>query len=359
MENKQKQFILAFDWGDTLMRILPGMEGPMVNWPQVEMVPGVGDALADLQGNYRLVVATNASDSTAPEVRKALARVGLAEYFETIITYHELKARKPELAFFRNVQTMLGVTSSECWMIGDSYAVDVLGSRLADWHSLWFNPGCHPAPGLMPLYDQEVQEMSALRSVLEKPSLPHIETCLAWLQSAGCTGVLLAHVQAVAGAAYKMAVWLKAKGVEVDPLLTHRGGMLHDLARISKSLFDPFNLDHGELAARLLVDKKQPILAEIARRHLLFCLQDPARRPETWEQKLVYYADKIVEDHKLVGLEERLASLQRRHNLEEERLTKIIPVLRTLENEICGKLEINPDELLPNLGNAFVNANHS
>ena len=31
---------VVWDWGDTLMRDIPGQKGPMVDWPHVEAMPG-------------------------------------------------------------------------------------------------------------------------------------------------------------------------------------------------------------------------------------------------------------------------------------------------------------------------------
>jgi hypothetical protein len=45
---------LLFDWGDTLMRVLPDCDGPMVTWPRVEALPHVQDTLTQLRAGWRM-----------------------------------------------------------------------------------------------------------------------------------------------------------------------------------------------------------------------------------------------------------------------------------------------------------------
>ena len=75
---------LVFDWGNTLMKVIPEYSGPMSEWPQIAPVKGIKTALTRLKPHYRLVVATNAVDSGADQVRAALARAELAGFFSHI-----------------------------------------------------------------------------------------------------------------------------------------------------------------------------------------------------------------------------------------------------------------------------------
>src|SRR5690242_18077103 len=93
--------ILVFDWGNTVMKIFPQYSGPMAEWPEAAGVEGIIEALEALQRRFRMVIATNAADSTTEQVCKALKRVGLSEYFKAVFTTHELDgALKPEIRYF-------------------------------------------------------------------------------------------------------------------------------------------------------------------------------------------------------------------------------------------------------------------
>ena len=76
---------------------------------RVEAEAGAAEALARLAARYRLVVATNADDSPAPDVRLALARVGLDEHIEDVVSSADVGDRKPNYAFYRAALAIGGV----------------------------------------------------------------------------------------------------------------------------------------------------------------------------------------------------------------------------------------------------------
>jgi hypothetical protein len=90
-----------FDWGDTIMRDLSGFTGPMVNWPHVEIIDGVKEALETIHRELICCLASNASDSDAVKMGLALERVYIRRYFRYLFTSKELGARKPDIAFFK------------------------------------------------------------------------------------------------------------------------------------------------------------------------------------------------------------------------------------------------------------------
>lgn len=352
-------FALVFDWGDTLMKVLPQYSGPMANWPEVAEVEGAVEALEGCLGHCTMVVATNATDSSAEAVWQALRRVGFGEYFKAVFTSHELNSRKPEIKFFRQIESVLGLPSHQIVMIGDHFPVDIVGAKAAGWKAVWYNPDRRSAPGLLPLQDAEVAHLSGLPEALQHLNLPDLTTCLGWLAERGVTYNILAHVQLVSAAAYLLAVWLHAQGISVDPLLTQRAALLHDIAKIdSISMKQERGVhgDHARLARDLLNQREQPAIAEIADRHMIS--PDPQRQPQTWEQKLVHYADKLAEGSRLVSLEERLAALQRRYADFAGEIEASQPQLLALQDEICQRLGWTPAELMDKLrmGLGFIKA---
>jgi hypothetical protein len=82
-------------------------------------------------------------------------------------------------------------------------------------------------------------------------------------------------------------------------------------------------------------------------------VSDGDDRPETWEEKLVYYADKRVMHEKIVPLQERLDEGHRRSaaarrkaglhcNIDTEKIDALIV---ELEREIFEAIGIKPDEV--------------
>ena len=306
-----------------------------------------------LDGRYRLVVGSNASDSDGAQVKAAMARLGLDQDFTAFYTPAELDgARKPEPAFFLALEQKLGIPRSEMVMVGDSYTFDILGAAGAGWRSVWFNPRGTAAPALAPQHSAEILSMTDLPVALNHLALPSIAESRAWLIDQDASANLLVHVDMVAALSYQIAVWLRQAGEEVDPVLAHRGGLLHDLAKITAR---PLKVDHGILAAKMLAERGQLELGQIAQRHMLFNLLDEANRPCSWEEKLVYFADKLVESGQIVHFHERLAALRERYRIAtpKEEINALIAALTELESEICQPLLWTPAELLEQLKTAY------
>lgn len=334
--------VLIFDWGDTVMRTFPPYSGPMAAWPEVTAVPGVSEALAALDGRYRLALATNARDSGALMVRAALGRVKLDGYFSVVATAQELGAAKPAAAFFRAVLVRLGCAPDEAVMVGDSYDADVAGAKAAGLRAIWFNPDRSPCPDPHPVYDAEIPAMLALPAAVAGLRLPDIPTCLAWLAEQGVSDGLSRHLHLVAATAFCLAERLAAAGERVDPLLAHRGALLHDLAKVSAR---GTGLQHDDLAGRMLRARGFPDLARIAERHAVWALVDPAKRPETWEERLVCYADRLADGDRLLGVEARLAALLARRPELVDEVARYRAAGLALEAGIAGRLGLTSEEL--------------
>lgn len=344
---------IVFDGGDTLVVVDPDQVGPMVYWPRLEAVPGVKEMLANLGNDYRLVIGTNAGDSDASLVKAAMARLGIDWPFQEVYTPLELGgARKPELEFFRAIERALGCQPSELVMVGDSFTNDMVGAVRAGWKAVWYNQSGKAAPGLVPIHDAEILTMSDLPGVLDRLTLPTVAEAKAWLVEQNGPGRLLDHVEMVAAVAYQMAVFLRKTGEKVDPVLTHRAGLLHDLA---KKPARQQNIGHGILAGEMLRQRGQPILAEIVSRHVLFDILNQDRRPRTWEEKLVFFADKMVEMERIVSFHDRLAALQQRYRIPtpQMELDALVNALTALEADICRPLHWMPAQLLRELQLAY------
>lgn len=136
---------LLFDWGDTLMADLD-QQGSMWRWPEVCAMPGAREVLTALAGRLPCHLATNAAESGADEVRRALARVGLDGLIARVFCRSELGVAKSDPAFYLRIAAELGVAAGELWMIGDSLANDVLSAQAAGLHAVWLNPAGLPVP---------------------------------------------------------------------------------------------------------------------------------------------------------------------------------------------------------------------
>ncbi len=344
---------LVFDWGNTIMVDDGQFSGKMMDWPSVQAIEGAYGTLKLLSTKYQLVLASNAEDSSTLDISRALRLVDLDYIFHQIFTPNELSAKKPDPLFFQNVVKKINHPVEKIVMIGDDYIKDIVGAKLAGLKAIWFNPSGLTSNGHLPLQDMEVRNFNELTDVISQPFLPDVQTCFGWYMELGATHTLLAHVQNVAAIAYQLALWLEQSGMVVNPLLAHRGGLTHDLSKLQEQC----EKNHAVLAAEFLESKRQFKLADIARRHLIGNLISDETRPQTWEEKIVNYADKLSEGNTIVSIDDRLEALQHRYPDFAAKIKKNTPFVKALENEIITALGTKPGLLIADLKLALFNKN--
>lgn len=344
---------LVFDWGNTIMVDDGQFSGKMKNWPVIQAIEGAHQTLKLLSTQYQLVLASNAEDSSTLDIAKALGLVDLDHFFHQIFTRNELSAKKPDPLFYQNLVSKINSPVEKIVMIGDDYIKDIVGAKLAGWKTIWFNPSGLNSNGHLPLQDMEIRNLEEIPGVLSHPFLPDVQTCLGWYMELGATHTLLSHVQNVAAIAYQIGLWMEQSGMIVSPLLAHRGGLTHDLSKLQEKN----QKNHAVLAAEFLESKNQFKLAEIARRHLIGDLISDNTRPQTWEEKIVNYADKLSEGNAIVSIDERLEALQHRYPEFALKIKKNTPFVKALEDEIITALRTEPDKLIADLKLALFNKN--
>lgn len=130
----------------------PGLVGDFVRtyvgeWNKgVSYLDGVPELLERLGRRFVLAVITNTHDRDL--VPEHLRRMGVARYFERVITSVELGARKPSAEIFRHALQMHGVAPERCVHVGDSYEADYRGALSAGIRPLLIDPLAKaPVPG--------------------------------------------------------------------------------------------------------------------------------------------------------------------------------------------------------------------
>ncbi|HLY09866.1 MAG TPA: HAD family hydrolase [Planctomycetota bacterium] len=99
--------------------------------------PDVPAALRELKGRYRMSVISNANGT----VREKLRRVGLLEFFETVLDSAEEGVEKPDPRIFHAAVKRTGARMEESLYIGDMYHIDVAGARAAGMDVVLLDPG--------------------------------------------------------------------------------------------------------------------------------------------------------------------------------------------------------------------------
>lgn len=119
------------------MMDFPEFGGAMADWPKVEALPGATRVLAALKPDWMIALATNAQNSSAEQIRRALERVGLSDDIEKIYCYRTIGYRKPQKEYFAHILADLGLPARGVVMVGDDLEADVLGARRCGMQAIW------------------------------------------------------------------------------------------------------------------------------------------------------------------------------------------------------------------------------
>jgi len=131
---------ILFDWGDTVMRDYPERTNPMVEWETVEVIDGIADVLSYIYASGRqIVLATSAEISDEEQIRRALRRGGLDQYFSGIYCFKNTRLPKGE-EFYRYILKDLQLSPSDVLMVGDGFEKDIRIPNTLGIDAIWFNP---------------------------------------------------------------------------------------------------------------------------------------------------------------------------------------------------------------------------
>ncbi len=171
--------------------------------------------------------------------------------------------------------------------------------------------------------------------------LPNREQAIKLLQENNCPPQVIQHCLAVTEFAIGIAHRLKKKGIEIDVPLVEAGSLLHDLGRS-----ETHKVDHSLVGAQIAkkIGLPQPII-NIIKRHVGAGITDEEANwlgwpkdvyvPQTLEEKIVSYADKRIDQGKVVPIETEIERLRREEMVEAgERVRRLHEEITNLLGEI-------------------------
>jgi putative hydrolase of the HAD superfamily len=223
----------------------------------------------------------------------------------------------------------------------DYHALSAWQSQAAK--TIWFNPENELAPLGEPFHDAEIMDIMDINGIGLKLHHPTVAQCVSWWDAWDLPENIRRHVRQVAWGAYTLAVLLRREGVQVDPILTHRGGLMHDLDKI-KTLSKGHQ--HGRVGADFLEGEGYPDLAEIVRGHNLDSILRPGADERPWEINLVFFCDKLVEGDRFVTLDERFTALEQRYPRFMQWMAPSKARVMAMSDRICERLSIPSHEQL-------------
>jgi uncharacterized protein len=147
--------------------------------------------------------------------------------------------------------------------------------------------------------------------------LPTREQALRLLAESGCQENVVRHVEAVSALAVEIAEACRKKGYDVDIHLVEVGGLLHDIGRAQTH-----SVHHAVLGASIARSLGLPeSVIAIIKRHVGGGITAREARklgwpkdvyvPLTLEEKIVSYADKLIEGSRRVPIEVTIEELSK------------------------------------------------
>lgn len=174
---------------------------------------------------------------------------------------------------------------------------------------------------------------------MSKIKLPSRKECFNLMKKYNVPENILKHSLTVNRLANQLANSLIAKGELINKTLVDRASLLHDIGKFKASNEGSF---HEEEGYKILKKEGFNEIADIVRKHSLFSVLDNKEAPVTWEEKIVFYADKRVNEDKIVTLKERISYLKERYGKNKSILKKIEaaePLIYQIEKEIFDKIK--------------------
>jgi len=146
----------------------------------------------------------------------------------------------------------------------------------------------------------------------------------------------------------ELAVFLAGKiNKPVNIHVLQVAALLHDIDKAAPKLHGE---QHPDTAVRILREEGMGEVADVVATHSLYSILS-ARPPTTWEQKLLYLADKMVK-YDIVGVDERFNLWNAEHLPPDAQkiLDESYPLVKKLEQEVFNLAQISPDDILTGKG---------
>lgn len=152
--------------------------------------------------------------------------------------------------------------------------------------------------------------------------LPSKEQAIALLKDSGCSDYVISHCIAVAELSLEIANKLQNKGLTINLALVEAGALLHDVGR-SKT----HTVDHAVVGAQIAKSLGLPeSIIKIIKRHVgagitaeeakwLGWPQD-VYTPQSLEEKVVSYADKLIDKSERITIETEIKRLREENKSE-------------------------------------------
>lgn len=157
--------------------------------------------------------------------------------------------------------------------------------------------------------------------------IPTREECMDILKEQNVPDNVIAHLKRVCEVSMKIVDLLEKRSISVNRDLVAAGALLHDVKKINSD-------DHIIEGYKFIKSLGFPEVALLVKKHGLAHLDNEDFLPRTWEEKIVFYADKRVKNDKIVSIVERFEYIKKRYNKAE--VDEEMKLTYKLEKELLG-----------------------
>jgi uncharacterized protein len=168
--------------------------------------------------------------------------------------------------------------------------------------------------------------------------LPSPEEATEILRETGCSPRVIRHCKAVAELAVRIAERCAKNGIVVDVQLVHIGALLHDIGR-SKT----HSVHHVAAGAEIARTLDLPAsVTSIIERHVgggvtaneasELGWPNKSHMPETLEEKIVTYADKLIDNAKIVPIEKTIQKLEKKLGSDHPAVRRVLDLHREISD---------------------------
>ena len=158
---------------------------------------------------------------------------------------------------------------------------------------------------------------------MNNPKIPTKEECIEILNKNKTPSQVIEHCKTVCKFAEEIADKLISKGINVNKKLVTAAALLHDVERVKE--------DHIAEGVKLLKSLGFPEVSQVIGKHSLYKIEEPERQPKTFEEKIIFYADKRCIGNKVVSIKERFDGLEKTYNMN---LSKEFEFTKKVEEEL-------------------------
>ena len=141
-------------------------------------------------------------------------------------------------------------------------------------------------------------DYAKLLKYAELPTFPDNAACAALYKKYAVSDDIISHMTLVAEAAAKIARLINGRGADIDCALLNSACLVHDILRAEPN--------HASAGSRALLKEGYPDAAELVSHHMEL---PEARLNEISETTILYLADKLCRNGKIVPLEETAEAL--------------------------------------------------